>query len=386
VTQEIGARFVEQNSADRGRLAGATNKFLEEQLSESRRKLEDLEAKLEQFRERHGKALPSQMQGNMQAMTSTQSRVQSIVESIARDRDRKLMLERLYREASAEPPAPSAAAVAGQPSAVATTASFEDQLAAARGQLSNMLLRYKPDHPDVTRTRRLIEELEPKADLEAKRRLARETNPDPQVPIAPSDPARRESLRQQRAEIESLDRQITFKESEERRVRAEIAEYQRRIEAVPGLESEWVKLTRDYDTQQIAYRELLTKSTAAKVAEDLESEDIGERFRIVDQATVPVHPLPSKRVQFNAAGLGFGLLLGLAIVAFLEFRDQSFRTEADVLDVLGVPVLATVPRIPSASELVRAHRTRIAWVVCSIAYVAAAGYATWALKLWKSLI
>ena len=43
----------------------------------------------------------------------------------------------------------------------------------------------------------------------------------------------------------------------------------------------WVKLTRDYDTQQLAYRELLTKSTAAQVAANLEDQDIGERFRIV---------------------------------------------------------------------------------------------------------
>ena len=53
-------------------------------------------------------------------------------------------------------------------------------------------------------------------------------------------------------------------------MRGEIAEYQRRIEAVPGLESEWVALTRDYDTQQQAYKELLAKSTAAQVAAQFE--------------------------------------------------------------------------------------------------------------------
>ena len=59
---------------------------------------------------------------------------------------------------------------------------------------------------------------------------------------------------------------------------------------MPRLESAWVKLTRDYDTQQLAYRELLTKSTAAQVAANLEDQDIGEQFRIVNPALVPVHP------------------------------------------------------------------------------------------------
>ena len=48
-----------------------------------------------------------------------------------------------------------------------------------------------------------------------------------------------------RAEIESLDRQIVFKEGEEKRLRGEIAAYQARLEAVPGVESEWIALTRD---------------------------------------------------------------------------------------------------------------------------------------------
>ncbi len=126
------------------------------------------------------------------------------------------------------------------------------------------------------------------------------------------------------AEIESLDRQVAFKESEERRVRAEIAEYQRRLEAVPRLESAWVKLTRDYDTQQLAYRELLTKSTAAQAAVNLEGQDIGERFRIVDPALVPVLPLRSKRLRYNAAGLAFGLFLGVG-------HRRAARTEGQEL-------------------------------------------------------
>ncbi len=126
------------------------------------------------------------------------------------------------------------------------------------------------------------------------------------------------------AEIESLSRQIAFKESEERRVRDEIGEYQRRIEAVPGLESEWAALTRDYETQQLAYKDLLSKSEASKVAVDLEQQQIGEHFRIVDPAGVPVHPRPSIRRKINAGGLALGLLLGLGIAALLEVQGRVF--------------------------------------------------------------
>lgn len=381
VTHELGSLFVDQNKRDRRALATSTNAFLEDQLEEARTRLEAQERKVEAFRERYGKALPTQMQSNMQAISTAQMQVQGLVEAIARDRDRKQMLERLYREAQAEPPTPAPQDRA-TPAAIPATASAQDQLAAARANLASLELRYKADHPDVARARRLIAELEPKAKAEAAAAASGDGTAAPVI----GDPARRERLRQMAAEIESLDRQTVFKESEERRLRGEIAEYQRRIESVPGLESEWAVLTRDYESQQAAYKELLTKSGAAKLAVDLEQEQIGEAFRIVDPAGVPVHPIPSLRPQINLGGLALGLMLGLGIAALLEFRDRSFRTEADVFDVLALPVLAGVPYVESESDKAW-HKRRTMWLSAAGA-VSLAGmfYLTWALKLWNSLI
>ena len=396
VAQRVGAYFVEQNILDRGAQAGATDKFLEGQLAESRTKLEQQESRLEAFRQRHGKELPTQMTSNLQALTSAQTQVQAIVESTARDRDRKLMLERLYREAVAErssraPTTPRQVTAGSNPQAPAP-GPVQRQLTEARATLTGLELRYKPDHPDVLRTKRLIAELEPRAAAEEKALIAAvtptpTTSQEPEVvPVDTTTAAERDSLRQMRAEIESLDRHLAFKESEEQRVRGEIAEYQRRVEAVPGLESEFVALTRDYDTQQAAYRELLAKSEAANLAKNMEDQSIGERFRIVDPAVVPVRPLPSQRIRYNVVGLAVGLLLGLGIAALLELKDKSFRTEADVLDALSLPVLATVPYVQSAADKAAQKRQRLAASLAGTTCLAVAGYLTWSLKLWNSLI
>ncbi len=389
VTQQIGSLFVEQNVRERNALAGATNRFLETQLADSRKKLEQQEQRLETFRQRYGKELPTQLQSNMQALASAQIQVQSLVEAVARDRDRKQMLERLYREALAEPPVatPRQAQVQGDPSAPSTGGSAQQQLAAARASLTSLETRYKPDHPDVARARRLVAELEPKAAAEvaAQRQAANEGDTTSSVDTI-ADAARRERLREMRAEIESLDRQMAFKESEEQRVRNEIAEYQRRVEAVPGLESEWSALTRDYDTEQAAYKALLSKSTAAQVAANLEDQDIGERFRIVDEARVPIHPMPSARIRYNAGGLALGLLLGLGLAALLEIRDSSFRSDTDVLEVLGLPVLASVPRVWTTEEQNRRRTRALALSAAGAVCAVGMGYITWIMQLWKSLI
>ena len=376
VTQQLGSLFVDQNSRDRGALANATNRFLDTQLAESRARLVEQEQRLEAFRQKHGKSLPTQMLANLQALQSTQLQVQSVVESIARDRDRKMLLERMLREAEStaltiEPVAMVAAG--GGPAPVPATP--EQQLAAAKALLTSLQLKYRDDHPDVIRTKRVIETLEPQV------RTA-ETGASA---MTPAQLQRRERLTQMAAEIESLDRQIAFRTGEEKRLRSEIDEYQRRVEAVPGLESEWIALTRDYDTQQLAYKELLTKSGAAKVAVDLEEQQIGEHFRIVDPATVPVHPLPSMRGRVNAAGLAIGLFFGFAIAAMLEVMDSSYRSDADVTGVWSMPVLASIPYVETRHERRRRHWRTVALAGIGVIGAVGAGYLVWSLKLWNSI-
>ena len=386
VTQKLGSLFVEQNSRDRGSLANATNTFLEAQLADARSRLESHEQKLEEFRKTHGKALPTQMQANLQALQSTQLQMQSLVESLARDRDQQQLLQRLYREAQATPappePAQAAPATTGPNAAGQSTngGTPEQRLAAARTLLASLELRYQPEHPDIRRTQQMIAQLE--TQLGGEKLL-------PGVPsvvgLTVLELQRRERLGQMAAEIESLGRRITFKEAEEKRVRSEIVDYQGRLEAVPGLESEWVALTRDYDTQAVAYKELLAKSGAAKVAVDLEEQQIGEHFRIVDPATVPVHPLPSARLQVNVIGLALGLFLGLGLAALLELRDGSYRSEADVLEVLQMPVLAAVPYLVTPSEQQRSRRKVLALSLVALCFASGAGYLVWSMKLWNSV-
>jgi uncharacterized protein involved in exopolysaccharide biosynthesis len=235
------------------------------------------------------------------------------------------------------------------------------------------------------RTKNQIADLQQRVEAEAKQTV--ETGAAARIePLDPIESSRRESRRQMLAEIESLDRQTAFKEGEERRVRAEIAEYQRRIEAVPGIESEWVALNRDYDTIQTAYRELLAKAQGAKMAVNLEQREIGEQFRVVDPARVPVYPITSIRGMINAGGFALGLLLGVGVAAFLEFKDKSFRTQADVLEVLALPVLAAVPCIVDVAERVRIRRRQGALAAVGIVCLAGAGYLTWTLKLWNSIV
>jgi uncharacterized protein involved in exopolysaccharide biosynthesis len=391
VTERLGGLFIDMNARDRGDLAQATDEFLESQLNETRAKLEEQERRLERFRQQNAGRLPTQLAFNMQAMQNTQMAIQALVESLARDRDRRLLQERLYNDAQAVRPPVESSQPSETKSGTLDTATLagsttEQQLAAAREALARLQLRLKPEHPDIARTTRLIESLEDRLKEEQANAANLPTTAPAPVALTPEQESQRERLGQMRAELDSIDRQIKFKEDEETRQRALLAEYQRRIEEVPGVESEWVALTRDYDTQQAAYKDLLTKSEQSKVAVQLERRQIGEQFRVLDPPRPPVRPTGISRLRVNTLGAGAGLLLGILLAAFLEFRDTTYRNGDEIFEVLKLPVVALVPYVVTATDKALARRRRLAASAAVAVLVTAGAVGIWSLQLWKYIV
>jgi hypothetical protein len=100
---------------------------------------------------------------------------------------------------------------------------------------------------------------------------------------------------------------------------------------------------------------------------------------------VPVRPVGPIRLQVNAIGLLVGLVAGVAIVALMFLRDTTFHSEADVLDVLSLRVLALVPLVVDDAELRRRSRRRLLMGAVAGIAVVSAGSVAWSLQLWKFL-
>jgi Mrp family chromosome partitioning ATPase len=71
----------------------------------------------------------------------------------------------------------------------------------------------------------------------------------------------------------------------------------------------------------------------------------------VETATTATKVSPAP-LRDSLIGAGFGLLVALLVVLAREAIDTKVRSEEDVEDLLGTPVLATVQRLPRRSRLV----------------------------------
>ena len=381
VTERLASLFIEENLRDREVLAEGSYQFLEAQLEEARRKLVEHEKKLEEYRRRYSGQLPSQLESNLQVIQNAQIQIQALNESMARDRDRRLIIERLIADATTPDPASVPVLTVAVPGvegpAVGTVA---QQFEAARRALQQMELRLKPEHPDIVAMKRTIKSLEEKAATEA---LQAPVSPEASTPPRrgnPAEVAKQNRLKEMNAELANLDRQIAHKESDEKELRKVAAAYQTRVEAVPTRESELTELTRDYDTLQKAYTSLLGKKEDSKIAANLERRQIGEQFKILDPARLPEKPYSPDRVRINIIGAVFGLGLGLGLATLLEYGDSTFKTEEDVVLALSLPVLALVPLMTTRREQRTTRRRR---VIVAVASSAAVVLATVALLVWK---
>jgi uncharacterized protein involved in exopolysaccharide biosynthesis len=244
-----------------------------------------------------------------------------------------------------------------------------------------MELRLKPTHPDIARAKRAIVELEQKAELEA---ALQPVGEESTLAGGAGDSARVRALR---IEAEEIRRRLALRKQQEARLQQSIASFTARIESAPSLESVLTELMRDYTIVQESYASLKRKSEDAKIAVNLERRQIGEQFKVIDGARLPERPFSPDRRRLSLMGLLGGLGFGLAIAAFLEYRDTTFKNDNDVVISLALPVIAIVPAMHNVIEVRRmqVRRWRLAAVSACLAIVAAAVVA-WRLRLLQTWI
>jgi succinoglycan biosynthesis transport protein ExoP len=363
IVNRIGGFFVEENIRERAQEADGTSEFLDNQLAESKRNLQQQEAKLSVFKVAHTGELPQQEAAMLASMAQSRAELMGVQDSLARAEQNRVILEnsleaaqgnlkRLQeagrkRVAEAASPAPSARPEASLPAVPRGTTELER----ASAQLRSLRLRYEDKYPEVER---LKEEVE---------RLEKENQQRPSAPAMPSQSAQPAQTSKapflesdvppadnlvETERIQTLESQIAQSKSdiaslEARRTRLlqEAADFQRRLQSLPVHEQELTAITRDYESSKANYRSLLDKKMAADVAANMERRQKAEKLVMLDQARVPEKPAHAKQIPYSIAGSLASLLLAGGVAFLLELRRHTFLGEWELPS--GTTVLGRVP-------------------------------------------
>jgi len=102
-------------------------------------------------------------------------------------------------------------------------------------------------------------------------------------------------------------------------------------------------LTRDYQQLRENYNSALKKEMDAEMSRRLEEYWKGGYFRVLDPAHLPRQPIRPYGTLFLLGGFAGGLLAGLALAFVADLLDRTVKSERELEELLGTPVLVTIP-------------------------------------------
>jgi polysaccharide chain length determinant protein (PEP-CTERM system associated) len=331
VCGEIASLFVTANLNARAQSAEGTTDFLKGQLADAKRTLDDQDSKLAAFQSKYMGRLPGEESPNMSMLTSLNTQLDAATQALARmEQDKSYIESMLAQQQSVS----TQTTEHGVSSPSAQTA----QLQALQSEEADLTRRYTDDYPDVLAVRRKIKE------VQAQMAAAPPAPTPAPTTTASTTPSRNDSpgVQQLRAQLRSLDQGITAKRHEQGMIQNQVRVYQDRISSSPMVQEEYKNITRDYQTAQAFYDDLLKKMNQSKMATDLERRQQGEQFSVMDQPNLPDGPTFPRRGVFVGAGFAGGLILGIMLVAWREYRDTALRSERDVWAFTKLPTLGVI--------------------------------------------
>jgi polysaccharide chain length determinant protein (PEP-CTERM system associated) len=366
VANRLTDLYVEANLRTREGQAEGTSVFLDTQLGEAKKRLDELEAAVSVYKLQHNGELPQQEQSLGSALSRLQTELEANRDAINRAQQTRVILDgnlnamevtlgaqtRAWEQATRPTDAGDVPSLPGQPAGAKqrkTSEVLEEQLAVLRG-------RYSDTHPDVIRLRadiekvkRIEEQRQDESPVEETASAQPKSGTTRKAP-APPEPVEFAHTRQQiaglKTQISVSDKEVEDRKAEQARILKDFDQYQRRMEKLPVREQEMAGITRDYEMSKENYKSLLDKKMAAGMALDMEKRQQSERFTVVDRAQLPQKPIKPNRPLLYAGAAGLGLALALAAGFALELRRNVFLGEWEL--PAGTTILARLPFIEVA--------------------------------------
>lgn len=343
ICTEITSLFIEQNINSRITGLKNTHDFLTQELSDAKSNLDAQDAKLAQFKRQYLGSLPDEQQQNLGLLTTYNSQLDVATQNLSRAQQDKTFNESMLAQQEANQK--------GQTTTPVNTDSLQVQLDTLQETLSSLEAKYTPEHPDVIKTKSQIEEL--------KRKIANGGEPKVATPTAGTTTVRDTvQMQQLRAKIKQDDVSIADLSRRQAQIEDQIHALQSHLQSSPIVEQQLKELTRNYQTAQDNYNDLLKKQQKSTMAGDLENQQQGEQFRILDAPSLPVNPSFPKTSIFVGGGFGAGFALALGIMYLLAISDKSMYSERDVESCLKLPVLTMVPGFDVSVSDHRSHAVR----------------------------
>lgn len=398
VANELVTRFLNENVRTRTDRASETTAFLSDEASKFQRKVQKLDQEIAEFKDKYSDSLPELLQYNLSTVERLQAELTANQNQIVAMKDQVLALTLEQSNFSYYLPNHT----------VDEGSDTDSQLREVQAEYSRLKSRYSANHPDVMQLKRQITSLEAelgivsderailddelnlaeKRLIELKQRYA-ETHPDvksvvkrvadlkqqlAKLPVAKSNSgsvnssSRRTNplYRQITAKIASNEREIIRLNQRQTEIRTQLEDYEQRIVQTHQVQRAYSDLTRDYENNLAKYNELKAKQLEAELAQNLESENKGESFTLIEPPLVPSKSEKPNRLKILVLGMVASVGAGIGLAILIDMIMGGIRGYNSISRVVGQAPLVVVPIIATEADIARKSLNRKRFIYGSL--------------------
>lgn len=324
LANQVAAAFVERSRDIRRQDAEETFASYSAQLEEGREKLRDINAEFLAFKAAN-------------KISNFEAEIQVLLGDLSR-------LDAEYKTKLAEAEAMQAsrirleALVAAQPEMIVTSTIYrsplKQRLADYSWQLQEARSRYTSENPKVIKLEKRIEVLE---------QMIKESNDE----SAPENTYSPNNLRSDLdLKLQEMIDAIKVREAQVSALEGTTQGMKDKLALLAAKQKEYRMLQA-----RIEAAEALEKNLASRVEEAHVMVERNEsNFTIIEPATPPLEPLPSKRKLVAIGGTLLGVGAGLIVALLLELRDPFLRSPRDATGTVGVELVAEFQQVPAGEE------------------------------------
>jgi polysaccharide chain length determinant protein (PEP-CTERM system associated) len=349
VVQALLTIFVESNLGQTRKDLDTAEQFIDQQIQEYEKRLEDAEGKLARFRQEHIEVALGGDGGYLSRANAAENQAKQLEQSLEVAIAQRSLLRKQLEEIPATLSAPLLNG--GPPD------DTQARIAELEAKLQELKSQYKDKHPDVVRAQRELDALLAK---QQEMQQAPLNNSDIASNVASEGEATSEGYGepnpiydQVRLRVIELETQIEDLRQRSTAARAEAADLASRAEGVPQIEAELQKLNRDYNIVKARHDELLARRESARMSRS--RDDIGQQvqYRMIDTPMVPNEPAgPNRKLFLNVVAAG-AIVVGLGLALLLVILDTSFSTLSQLRRYSSIVVLGAITDAHAGTRPVR---------------------------------
>jgi len=353
VVQSLLTIFVESNlGVNRKELAGA-RRFIDNQLKEYERQLQDAEKRRSEFKRANIGYLPGEenyYQKLDQAKTDLSKSQSDLKVAQTQLVAMKKYLSGLSPQIEITNPSVVGPPIGGVSSGTATNTTIAARIAALRAQIDDLRSKYTANHPDVVVAQRQLDELE--AQLKKQQsNTGSNKNGGLTANASVSNPVYEQML----VKVIDQETKVAVLKGRVLDQKDKVSKLESNAKTVPVVEAKMTRLDRDYNVLKANYDSLLSTRESARIATDMETNSDNVQFRIIDPPTTSLRPVTPNRPVLLSLVLLVGLVTGIGVAFLLSQIHSTYMTVQRLRDEYAFPVLGSI----SAVLLPEARRQRM---------------------------